>query len=156
MTSSWFVNFLWVVYHQILLDGLINSLRLGDTYMRHWIEPSLVQLKWLAARSAPSHCLNQWWLNVNCTLNNKVQWNLNQNSNILCTITAILSRPQCVNEVYTAVFFRVAWIALGPSWNLESVEIHTHVIDTWPNWGSVNAGSGIGFVPSDTIVEYIL
>ena len=55
---------------------------------------------------APSHYLNQCWIIVNWTLRNKLQWNLNQNSNILiqenalesvvCETAAILSRPQWV------------------------------------------------------------
>ena len=35
----------------------------------HWF------MQWLVAYSAPSHYLNQWWLIVNWTLRNKVQWN---------------------------------------------------------------------------------
>ena len=55
---------------------------------------------------APSHYLNQCWIIVNWTLRNKLQWNLNRNSNIfiqenafesvVCETAAILSRPQCV------------------------------------------------------------
>ena len=61
---------------------------------------------WFDAWSAPSHYLNQCWNIVNWTLRNKLQWNLNRNSNIfihenalesvVCEMTAILSRPQCV------------------------------------------------------------
>ena len=50
--------------------------------------------------------LNQCWIIVNWTLRNKLQWNLNRNSNIfiqenafesvVCETAAILSRPQCV------------------------------------------------------------
>ena len=39
----------------------------------HWFR------KWLVAYSAPSHYLNQWWVIVNWTLRNKLQWNFNQN-----------------------------------------------------------------------------
>ena len=62
---------------------------------------------WLVAWSTPSHYLNQCWNNINWTLRNKLQWNLNQNSyifiqenafdNVLWKMAAILSRPQCVN-----------------------------------------------------------
>ena len=62
---------------------------------------------WLVACSAPSHYLNQCWNIANCTHGNKRQWNFNRNSNIFIQeyasekdvrdITAILSRPQCVN-----------------------------------------------------------
>ena len=50
----------------------------------------------------PSHYLNQCWVIVNWTLRNKFQWNINQNTklfihekaseNIVCKMTAILSR----------------------------------------------------------------
>ena len=39
----------------------------------HWF------MQWLVAYSAQSHYLNQWWLIVNLTLRNKVQWNFYQN-----------------------------------------------------------------------------
>ena len=64
---------------------------------------------WLVAWTAPSHYLNQCWNIVNCTLRNKLQWNLNLNSNIFIQeiafesvvweMAAILSRPQCVKNV---------------------------------------------------------
>ena len=54
------------------------------------------------------HYLNQCWIIVNWTFRNKLQWNLNRNSNIfiqenafksvVCETAAILSRPQCVNR----------------------------------------------------------
>ena len=37
---------------------------------------------WLVACSAPRHYLNQWWLIVNWTLSNKLQWNSNLNTNL--------------------------------------------------------------------------
>ena len=50
---------------------------------------------------APSHYLNQWWHIINCTVGNKLQWNLNQNriifiqrckyENTVCDKTAISS-----------------------------------------------------------------
>ena len=65
---------------------------------------------WLVAWPAPSHYLNQCWNIVNWTLRNKLQWNLNRNSNIfieendfesvVCETASILSRPQCVNTHY--------------------------------------------------------
>ena len=55
----------------------------------------------------PSHYLNQCWNIVNWTPRNKLQWNINENSNIfiqnnafenaVCKMTAILSWPQCDN-----------------------------------------------------------
>ena len=56
------------------------------------------------------HYLKQCWIIFNCTLRNKLQWNFNRNSNIfihenafesvVCEMAFILSRPQCVNEVW--------------------------------------------------------
>ena len=58
---------------------------------------------------SPSHYLNQCWNIVNWTPRNKLQWNVNRNSyifiqenpfeNIVWKLAAILSRPQCVNEI---------------------------------------------------------
>ena len=39
---------------------------------QHWLK------SWLVACSTPSHYLNQWWLVVNWTPGNKLQWNLNR------------------------------------------------------------------------------
>ena len=67
---------------------LFNSLRPSDAYM---------------------HYLNQCWIIVNWTLRNKLQWSINQNSNIfiqenafesvVCETATILSRPQCVKKI---------------------------------------------------------
>ena len=85
---------------------LVNSLRPSDAYMRqltnhHWFR------WWLVTWPAPNHYLNQCWNIVNWTIRNKLQWNLNRNSNIfiqenafesvICEMAAILSQPQCVN-----------------------------------------------------------
>ena len=58
--------------------------------------------------SPPSHYLNQCWNIVNWTPRNKLQWNVNRNSNIFIQenpfengvwkMAAILSRPQCVKR----------------------------------------------------------
>ena len=58
----------------------------------------------------------QWWNIFNWTLRNKLQWNLNRNSyilvqenafeNVACQMATILSRPQCVNPIYTIAFVR--------------------------------------------------
>ena len=55
----------------------------------------------------PNHYLNQCWNIVNSTLGNKLKWNLNRNlyifikenalENVVCEMSSILSRPQCVN-----------------------------------------------------------
>ena len=57
---------------------------------------------WLVVYSAPSHYLNQFWSIVNWTIENKFQWNFNQNTklfihenaseNIVCETVAMLSR----------------------------------------------------------------
>ena len=57
---------------------------------------------------APSYYLNQCWNIVNWALGNKFQWNFNQNTTffieengfeyVVWKLTAILSRPQCVNN----------------------------------------------------------
>ena len=70
-------------------------------YMRQWIGSALVQVM-VVAYSTPSHYLNQYWVIVNWTLRNKLQWLSNQNiklfihenasQNIVCEIAAILSR----------------------------------------------------------------
>ena len=64
---------------------------------------------WLAAYSAPSHYLNQYWIIVNWTLRNKLQWNFNKKTklfihenaseNIICKKVAILSRGRCDNSL---------------------------------------------------------
>ena len=56
----------------------------------------------------PSHYLNKCWNSVNWALRNKLQWKVNQNSNIfieknmfenaISKMLAILSRPQCVKQ----------------------------------------------------------
>ena len=63
---------------------------------QHWFR------YWLVAYSSPSHYLNQWWVIVNWTPVNKLQWNSNQNTkffinenrfeNVVCEMVAILSR----------------------------------------------------------------
>ena len=85
----------------------INSLR-PHAYMRQWSNHHRFRY-WLVAWSAPSHYLNQCRNIVNWTLENKLQWNFNQNSNIfiqenalkndVCETASILSQPQCVNTV---------------------------------------------------------
>ena len=84
-----------------LIVSCINSSPPSVTYMRQWIGSELVQI-WLVDYSAPSHHLKQYWLIVNWTLRNKLQWNFNQNiklfvhenasENIVCEMAAILSR----------------------------------------------------------------
>ena len=57
----------------------------------------------------PSHYLNQCWNIVDWNFRDKLQWNLKQNSyifiqenafeNVVSSMVAILTRPQCVKEV---------------------------------------------------------
>ena len=67
---------------------------------------------WLVAYLAPGHYLNERWVIVNWTLRNKFQWNFNQNTeifihenaseNIICKMSAILSRGRWVNTTTNA------------------------------------------------------
>ena len=98
----------------------INSLRPSD---HHWFR------KWLVAWPAPSHYLNQCWVIVNWTFRNKLQWNLNGNSNILiqenafesvvCETAAILSRPQCIKA---NIGTRSDWVIL--QWDTSALDVH--------------------------------
>ena len=70
---------------------------------QHWFR------QWLVTYSTQSHSLNQYWVIVNWTLRNKIQWNFNQNTkpfidenasgNIVCKKVAILSRGRGVNTL---------------------------------------------------------
>ena len=74
------------------------------------------------AWTAPSHYLNQCWNMVNETLRN-IQWNINRNSyifikengleNVVCEMTSILSRPQCVNRFLEKNPKKQAYVILG-------------------------------------------
>ena len=67
----------------------------------HWFR------NWFVVWSAPNHYLNQCWNIVNLNHRNKRQWNLKQKAyifiqenafaNVIWEMSAILSRPQCVN-----------------------------------------------------------
>ena len=51
---------------------------------------------WLSTWSVPSHYLNQCWFIVNWTLGNKLQWNSNQNIDILIQIMHLkMSSANC-------------------------------------------------------------
>ena len=73
--------------------------------------PTMAQLN----DSAPRHYRNQYWVIVNWTLGNKLQWNFNQNTkpvvhdnasqNIACEMVAISARPQCVYRGWVRVNF---------------------------------------------------
>ena len=49
--------------------------------------------QWLVAWPVPSHYLNQCWTNVDWTLWNKLQWNLNRNSYIFIKENALKMTP---------------------------------------------------------------
>ena len=87
----------------------INSLRPGDVkwHQGPWLK--LIQVMACCLRT-PRHYLEQYWLIVSWTLRGKHQWILDQNKmifiqenafrNIVCKISAVLFRPQCVDKVY--------------------------------------------------------
>ena len=52
------------------VEGCICVIKLGQ----HWFR------QWFIVYSAPSHYLNQYWVNINWNLNNKLQWNFSQNT----------------------------------------------------------------------------
>ena len=95
--SIWFCPFPKACVIHLPLVPHICICELGQHWFR-W---------WLVACSAPSHYLNQCWLIVNWTLRHNFQWNVNQNTkliihenafeNIVCEMTAILSRGRWVN-----------------------------------------------------------
>ena len=66
--------------------------------------------EWLVPWSTPNNYLNQCWNITNWKLRNKLQWNLNRNSNIFIQeyafgsvvweMAAMLSWPKCVNKTH--------------------------------------------------------
>ena len=50
---------------------------------QHWAS------RWLVALSAPSHYLSRYWIIVNWTLRNKLQWNFKQNSKVYFIIKCV-------------------------------------------------------------------
>ena len=79
--------------------------------------------------SAPSHYLDQYCNVVNWTLGNKLKCNCNRNlyifihSNafeiVVCEITAILSRPQCVKKLchFSSLLLQIIPVILSDSTN---------------------------------------
>ena len=75
----------------------------------------------------PSHYLNQCWNIVDWTARNKLQWNVNRNSqisiqenpfeNVVWKMAAILSRPQSVNSMRPGTSTKCQW----PLWTLFQV-----------------------------------
>ena len=74
--------------------------------------------QWLVTYSAPSHYLNQYWVIVNWTPGNKLQWNFNQiakvsileyaSENTVCEMAAILSRERWVKQI-SIVKIQCSW-----------------------------------------------
>ena len=91
--------------------------------------------QWLVAWPAPSHYLNQCWDVVNWTLRNKLQWNFHRNSylfiqenafeNVVWKMTAIFSRPQCVNSLWPS----------NATWCCRSGPITCMRIESLTHWG---------------------
>ena len=82
-------------------------------YLTHWGQVTHIcvgNLTIIGSDNGPSHFMNQCWNIVNWTLRNKLQWNLNRNSNIfiqenalenvVCEMASILPRPQCVLDYW--------------------------------------------------------
>ena len=97
MCSRW-GSFAWL--------ELVSTLQGGILHLTHWGRVTHIYVSKLAWPT-PSHYLNQCWNFDNCTLGNKLQWNLNRNvyifiqenafENLVGKMAAILYRPQCVN-----------------------------------------------------------
>ena len=103
---------------------------------------------WLVAWPAPSHCLNQSWNSINWTHGNKFQWIFNQNTtifiqqnafeNVVCKVSSILSRPQCVNgckkqkiDYLQATTFQISdQIARRRTWKIQILQ-HSNFATYW-------------------------
>ena len=93
---------------RIVVLRSLNSSRPSDAYMRQQTRPSLLHI--MACRLTGAKPSSEPMLDY-CYLRNKLQWNLNQDSNIfiqqnafesvVCETAAILSRPQCVKPSKT-------------------------------------------------------
>ena len=91
--------------------GRATHICVSTTY-QHWLR------KWLVACSAPSHYLNHCCHVVNQGIRSTFQWNFIQNSkvffqgnaleNVVCEMTAILSRSQCV-KVHEVRYSMEVW-----------------------------------------------
>ena len=92
---------------------------------------------------APSHYLNQYWNIVNWTLGNKLQWNLNQNSNI--------SIKKCIWKccLWNGIHFVSASICQALPWQKSSGVFQCLSLNEWvitstqiiPVNGSLNHGA---------------
>ena len=107
-----------VLFNDIILavcgNTILNSFRPRDAYTRQWTNQHWFR-QWLVAWPAPSHYLNQCWNILIWIHRNKLQWNINRNSNIFIQdiafenvvwkMSTILSRPQCVKDVLFSPYF---------------------------------------------------
>ena len=101
----WIAN--WIVWAGY---SVVNSMRPNDTIRPLGSGPTLVQVLWIGTCLAPSHYLNQYWIIVNWTHRNKLQWNFNQNiiifiwgnafHNVVCKITTNLFWLQCLKHAH--------------------------------------------------------
>ena len=111
-----------LVYSRVEMYSLIrlerpcvNSLRPDGTFVRESMWSSLVQVM-ACRRPASSNYLEQCWRIVKWTTRNKLQWNLNQNTNnffehafekVVCAMTAILTKHKCDHKK-TSRFFNAS------------------------------------------------
>ena len=102
-------------------------------------QPSLVQI--MACRLvAPSHYLNQCCKSVNWSLSNNLQWNFNWKSyifvqvnaieNVVCKMSVILSRPQCVKSELCTSRELCAWFTVCTLFDYSSTGYQGHNIKT--------------------------
>ena len=85
----------------------VNSSPPSAAYMLQWIRSALVQIMACHLFSTKPYNLNQYWVIVNWTLRNKLQWNFNQNTKFfihknasgnVCKMAAVLSRGRRVKS----------------------------------------------------------
>ena len=96
---SWMTNPMVTIFWRLNHPPLVPHICLNESG-QHWFR------YWLVAYSSPNYYLNHWWVVVNWTLRNKLQWNFNHNTdlfihenaseNIVCEMTTILSRGRWV------------------------------------------------------------
>ena len=63
----------WRLMALLGYNGLSYSSSPSAPFLRQWIGLTLIQIM-TCRHTAPSHYLNQWWVIVNWTLRNKLQW----------------------------------------------------------------------------------
>ena len=112
------INTLWSEQWPRFAENICKCIFLIKTYCiliqisLNFVSRNLINLlRPSDAWTVPSHYLNQWWNIVNWNLRNKLHWNLNsyifiqENAfqNIVCEMAAILSLPQCVNNMSSLV-----------------------------------------------------